>query len=164
MSSCCCCVSCLTLRAQELTAARQASLSFTTCLSLFKFTSTESVMPSNHLILCHPFSSCPLSFPESDLFQWVGSSHQMAKVLDLQLQPQSFQWISRVDFLSDGLVWSPRYPRDSHESSPVPQSEGINFRCSIFFTFQLSHSYKTTGKPQLWLYRPSFVNKVRKMH
>ena len=35
------------------------------------------------------------------LFQWVGSSHQVAKVLDFQLQYQSFQWIFRTDFLSD---------------------------------------------------------------
>ena len=41
------------------------------------------------------------------LFQWVGSSHQVAKVLELQLQHQSFQWILRVDFLYNWLVWSP---------------------------------------------------------
>ena len=55
---------------------------------------------------CHPTISssviplsCLQSFPVSDLFQWVGSSHQVAKVLELQLQHQSFQWIFRVDFL-----------------------------------------------------------------
>ena len=46
------------------------------------------------------------------LFQWVGSSHQVAKVLELQFQHQSFQWIFRVDLLEDGLVWS-FSPRDS---------------------------------------------------
>ena len=45
------------------TAARQASLSFTTFRSLLKFMSIESVMPSNHLIFCVPFSSCLQSFP-----------------------------------------------------------------------------------------------------
>ena len=45
-------------------------------------------MPSNHFILCPPFSSCPESFPALGLFQWVGSSHQVAKVLDLQFQLQ----------------------------------------------------------------------------
>ena len=41
-----------------------------------------------------PCSSCPQSFPASgNLFQWVGSSHWVAKVLELQLQHQSFQWI-----------------------------------------------------------------------
>ena len=50
------------------TAAHQASLSFTISRSLLKLTSTESVMPSNHLILCRPFSSCPQSFPASESF------------------------------------------------------------------------------------------------
>ena len=46
-----------------------------------------------------PFSSCLQSFPTSGLFQWVISSHQVAKVLEFQPQHQSFQWISRTDFL-----------------------------------------------------------------
>ena len=50
------------------TAACQASLSFTVVLTLLKLTSIESVMLSNHLILCHPFSSCPESFPASRSF------------------------------------------------------------------------------------------------
>ena len=61
-----------------------------------------------------------------ELFQWVGSLHQVAKVLKLQLQRHSFQWILRVDFLSGWLVWSPCYPRDSQESSPIPQFDSIN--------------------------------------
>ena len=43
--------------------------------------------------------SCLQSFPTSDLFQWVSSSHQLAKLLELQHHHQSFQWIFRVDFL-----------------------------------------------------------------
>ena len=46
-----------------------------------------------------PFSSCPQSFPASVSFQWVISSHQVAKVLELQLQHQSFQWTPRTDLL-----------------------------------------------------------------
>ena len=46
-----------------------------------------------------PLSSCLQSFPASGSFQWVGSSHQVAKVLEFQLQRQSFQWIFRTDFL-----------------------------------------------------------------
>ena len=46
-----------------------------------------------------PFSSCLQSFPASGSFQWVCSSHQVAKVLEFQLQPESFQWIFRTDFL-----------------------------------------------------------------
>ena len=53
------------------------------------------------------------------LFQWVGSSHQVAKVSELQLQHQSFQWMCRVDFLLGWLVWSPCCPRDFQESSPI---------------------------------------------
>ena len=45
------------------------------------------------------FSFCLQSFPASGSFQWVSSSHQVAKVLEFQLHHQSFQWIFRVDFL-----------------------------------------------------------------
>jgi len=72
-----------------------------------------------------PFYSPFQSFPVG-LFQGVSSSHQMAKVLEFQLQHQSFQWIFRTDFLYDGLVWSPCSPRDSQESSPTPQFKSIN--------------------------------------
>ena len=56
---------------------------------------------------CHPiisssvisFSFCLQSFPASVLFKWVSSSHQVTKILELQLQHQSFQWIFRTDFL-----------------------------------------------------------------
>ena len=48
--------------------ACQASLSFSISWSLLKLMSIESVMPSNHLILCRPFSSCPQSFPASASF------------------------------------------------------------------------------------------------
>ena len=46
-----------------------------------------------------PFSSCPHSFWASGSFQWVSSSHQVAKVLELQLQHQPFQWIFRTYLL-----------------------------------------------------------------
>jgi len=49
--------------------------------------------------LLNPLLLLPSIFPASDLFQWVGSLHQVAKVLELQLQHQSFQWIFRVYFL-----------------------------------------------------------------
>ena len=55
------------------------------------------------------FSSCPQSF----------SAESFPVVLELQLQHQSFQWVFRVDFLQDWLVWSPCCPRDSQESSPL---------------------------------------------
>ena len=59
-------------------------------------------------------------------FQWVSFSHQVAKVLEFQLQHQSLQWTPRTDLLSDGLVGSPCSPRDSQESSPTPQFKNIN--------------------------------------
>ena len=46
-----------------------------------------------------PFSFCPQSFPSLGLFKWFSSSHQVAKVLEFQLQHQSFQCIFRTDFL-----------------------------------------------------------------
>ena len=45
-----------------------------------------------------PFSSCLQSFPHQGLFQWVSSSHQVPKVLEFQLQCQSFQWLFKTDF------------------------------------------------------------------
>ena len=89
-------LSCVRLFETPWTAAHQASLFFTVSHSLLKCMSIELVMLSNHLILCHPFLLCLLSFPASDLFRWISSSHQIAKVSELQLQPQSFQWIFRV--------------------------------------------------------------------
>ena len=72
-----------------------------------------------------PFSSFLQSFPAAGSFP-VGYLHQVAKVLELQLQYQSFQWIFRIDFLYDWLVWSPCSARDSQESSPSPQFKSIN--------------------------------------
>ena len=47
-----------------------------------------------------PFSFCPQFLPASGLFQWVSFLHQVAKILELQLQHQSFRWIFRIDFFS----------------------------------------------------------------
>ena len=73
----------------------------------------------------HPATSCPsppaLNLSQHQgLFQWVSSLHQVAKVLEFQLQHQSFQWTPRTDLLQDGLVGSPCSPRDSQKSSPTP--------------------------------------------
>ena len=81
------------------TAARQASLCITNSQSLLKLMAIESVIPSNHLILCRPLLLLPSSFPSIRVFSNVSSSHQVAKVLEFQLQHQSFQWIFRADFL-----------------------------------------------------------------
>ena len=73
-----------------------------------------------------PFSFYLQSCPVSGLFQWVSSSHQVAKVLKFQLQHQSFQWLFRTDFHWDWLVWSSCSPRASQEFSPTPQMKSIN--------------------------------------
>ena len=79
--------------------AHQASLSITNSRSSPRLTSIKSGMPSSHLILCRPLLLLPPIPPSISLFQWVNSSHEVAKVLELQLQHQSFQWIFRVDLL-----------------------------------------------------------------
>ena len=92
---------------------------------------------------CHPTISFSVALPppapslsqHQGLFQWVSFSHQEVKVLELQLQHQSFQWIFRTDFLS--LVGSPYRPRDSQESSPTPQFKSIN---SLVLNFLYSSS------------------------
>ena len=66
-------------------AARQASLSITNSQSSLRLTSIKSVMPSSHLILCHPLLLLPPIPPSISLFQWVNSSHEVAKVLEFQL-------------------------------------------------------------------------------
>ena len=98
---CCCSVTqlCPTL-CNPCTAAWQASLSFTISWSLLKLISIKLVMPSNNFIPCHRPSLPAFNLSQHQgLFQWVSSSHQVAKVLALQLQHQSFQWIFRTDFL-----------------------------------------------------------------
>ena len=66
-------------------AARQASLSITNSRSSLRLMSIESVMPSSHLILCRPLLLLPPIPPSISLFQWVNSSHEVAKVLEFQL-------------------------------------------------------------------------------
>ena len=70
------------------TAAHQTSLSITNSCSLLRLRCIESVMPSNYLILCPPAFNLS---QHQGLFQRVSSSHQVAKVLEFQLQHQSFQ-------------------------------------------------------------------------
>ena len=66
--------------------------------------SIESVRPSNHLILCCQLLLLPSVFPSIRIFQRVSSSHQVAKVLEFQLQHQSFQWTpGLISFRMDWL-------------------------------------------------------------
>ena len=117
-------------------------LSFSVSQSLFKLKSLELVMSSPPL-----WSSSPPAFNLSQyqgLFWWVDSSHQVAKVLEFQLQLQSFQWIFRIHFISDLLVWSSCSPSDSQGSSPTPQFKSISSLVLSFLygpTFTSIHDY-----------------------
>ena len=95
-----------------------------------EFTQTHVHRVGDAIQPSHPLSSpSPPALNLSQhqgLFQWVSSSHQVAKVLEFQLQHQSFQWVPRTDLLQDGLVGSPCSPRDSQESSPTLQFKSIN--------------------------------------
>ena len=111
------------------TAACQASLSITNSQSVLKLMSIKSVMASNHLLLCRPLLLLPPIPPSIRVFSNESATsalHQVAKVLELQPQHQSLQWILRIDFLQDRLVRSPCSPRDSQVSSPTPQFKSIN--------------------------------------
>ena len=85
---------------------------------------SDAVQPS------HPLGSpSPPSLNLSQhqgLFKLVSSSHEVAKVLEFQLQHHSLQRNPRADLLPNGLVGSPCSPRDAQESSPTPQFKSIN--------------------------------------
>ena len=119
------------------TAAHQASLSHTISRSLLKFMSIELVMPSNHLILCHPLLLLPSifpsirSFPMSQFFasggQSIGAS-ALTSVLPVTLRgwfPLGLTGLISLMF------------KDYQESSPAPQLEGINSSVLSLFTVQL---------------------------
>ena len=97
---------------------------------LLEFTQThvhwvgDAIQPSH--LLSYPSPPALNPSQHQGLFQWVNSSHEVAKVLEFQLQHQSFQWTPRTDHLYDRLVGSPCSPRDSQESSPTPQFKSIN--------------------------------------
>ena len=80
-------------------AAHQASLSITNSQSSLRVTPTESVMPSRHLIPSSPSPPAPNPSQHQSLFQWANSSHEVAKVLEFQLQHHSFQRNPRTDLL-----------------------------------------------------------------
>ena len=116
------------------TIARQASLSITNS----ELAQTHVHWVGDAIQLSHPLSSpSPPAFSLSQhqgFFQWVSSSHQMARVLEFQLQHQCFQWIFRTDFFQDWQVWSPWGPRDSEESSATAQFKSIS-SLSISFLY-----------------------------
>ena len=116
------------------TAAHQAPLSFIVYWTLLRFMSIESVMLSNHLILCCPLLLLPSIFPSISLFQWFGPPHQVAIILELQ--HQSFQWVFRVDFML-GLTGLILYSKGLSKvfSSTIIQKHWLFGAQPSFFSF-----------------------------
>ena len=115
----------------------------------------SGAIQSSHPVMPSSPSALNLS-QHQGIFQWVGCSLQMTKILELQLQHHSFQWIFWVDLPSDWLGWSPCYPREFQESSSAPQFEGINF---LAFCLLHSPALTTTGKTIALTIR-TFVSRV----
>ena len=117
----------------------------------------DAIQPSHPLLPPSP-PAFNLS-QHQGLFQWISSLHQVAKVLEFQLQHQSFQWISglisfRIHWLKLLAVQGTLKSLLQHHSS-----KASILRRSAFFVVQLSHPYMTTGKT-VALTRRTFVGKV----
>ena len=85
--------------------------------------------------------------------------NQVAKVLELQLQHQSFHWIFRVHFLLYWLLWSLCCPGTFKCLLQHHSLKASILQCSVFFIIQLSHPYMTTGKT-IGLTRWTFVGRI----
>ena len=148
------------LLATPWTAGHQASLSFTISWSLLKLMSIESVMPSNHLILCHPLLLPPSIFPSIRVFsnesvlciKWpkywrfsfnISPSNEYSGLISFT--------IDCLDLLAVQGILKSLLQHHSSKSSILPSS--------AFFIVQLSHPYMTTGKT-IALTRQTFVGKV----
>ena len=142
------------------TVACQASMSITSSQSLFKLMSIESVMPSNHLILCHPLLLPPSIIPSVGVF----SNESVLRIrwpkywsfsFSISLSNEYSGLISfRMDWLDRLAVQGTLKSLLQHHSS-----KASILRCSAFFIVQLSHPYMTTGKTKA-LTRRTFVGKV----
>ena len=125
------------------TAARQASLSITNSLSLFKLMSIESVMPSNDLILYCPLLLLPSIFPASRSFpmsQFFTSSGGQS----IGVSASASILLMNIQDGLDRLVGSPCSLRASRESSPTPQFKNINSSALSFLhspALTLIHDY-----------------------
>ena len=139
-------VSCVWVFVNPWTAACQASLSITNSWSLLRFMSIELVLPSNHLILCHPLLLLTSIFPSIRVFS-NESAHQVAKVLEFWLQHQPFQWIFSSDFFR--IDWFDILAVQGNLKSPLQHnsSKASIIWCSAFFMVQFSLPYMTTEKP-----------------
>ena len=129
---------------------------------LLEFTQTHGHRVRDAIQPSHPRSS-PSSAPNpsqhQSLFQWVNPLHEVAKVLEFQLQHHSFQRNPRADLLQNGLVGSPFSPRDSQSLLQHHSSKASILWHSALFTVQFSHPYMTTGKT-IALTRWTFVSNI----
>ena len=148
------------LFATPWTAAHQASLSITNSWSLPTLMSIESVMPSNHLILCYPLLLLPSIFPSIRVFSnesVLGIRWPKYWSFSFNISPSNehLGLISfRVDWLDLLAVQGTLKSLLQHHSS-----KASILQCSAFFMIQLSHPYMTTGKT-IVLTRQAFVGKV----
>ena len=127
------------------TAAHQASLSFTISRSLFKLTSTESVMPSNRLLFCHHLLLLPSIFPSIKVFSNESVLHTgWPKYWSFSFSTSN-EYSGLVSFRSDWFdllaVQGTLKSLLQHQSSKVSI-----LQCSAFIMVQLSYPYMTTGK------------------
>ena len=118
---------------------------------------SDAIQPSHPLSSPSPPAPNPSQY--QGLFQWVNSSHEVAKVLEFQPQHQFFQWTPklvsfRMDWLDLLAVQGTRKCLLQHHSW-----KASILKCSAFFTVQLSHPYITTGKT-IPLTKWTFVGKV----
>ena len=141
------------LFATPWTAACQASLSITNSQSLLELMSIELVMPSNHLILCHPLLLPPSIFPTIRVFS-------NESVLHIRWPKYwTFSFSIRPSNEYSGLVGSPCSPRDSQESSPIPQFKSINSSSLSFLDSPTLTSIYDHWKT-IALTRRTFVGKI----
>ena len=127
--------------------ARQASLSITNSLSLPKPMSIESVMPSNHLILCHPFLLLPPIPPSIRVFSNESALHIMwPKYWSFTFNISPFN--EHPGLISFSMDWLDLLAVQGTLKSLLQHhsSKASILRCSAFFIVQLSHPYMTTGK------------------
>ena len=153
-------LNCVRLFATPWTAAGQASLSVTNFQSLLKLMSIESVMPSNHLILCHPFLLSPSIFPSIRVFSnesalCIRWPKYWSFIFDISPSNEYSGLISfRIGWFDFLAVQGTLKSLLQHHSSKA----SILWH-SAFFIVQLSHPYMTTGKT-IALTRWTFVTKV----
>ena len=140
-------LSCVRIFATPRTAARQASLPITTFWSLLKLISIRSVMPSNHLILCHPLLLLPSIFPSIRVFSNVSVLHiRWPKYwsFSFSISPSN-EYSGLIYFTID---WFDLHAvQGTPKSSPNLSSKASFFGASALFIGQLSHPYIILEKP-----------------